>query len=226
VPPGLPAEKCPEPKTCRRYRFINGEVRRWKIGADGRATIPYRINPSGAASTITPEQIEGAVRAATETWERAAPALRFDYKGRTDKFAVQGDGASVISFNAPETERTWTTLDAAGDVVEFDVYFRPGGWVWAPCEQRDGSCTSYSAPGPIAGTSSTDLQAVATHAIGHVLRLDDMTDSNLDRELTMYPGDAEDLQGSRHWTTLALAEVLAAREAYPTDAPLPAIYDP
>lgn len=227
LPPGLPAEKCPEPKTCRRYNLIAGQVHRWRIGPDGRATIRYRINPSHADSTITPEQIEGAVAAAMETWQRAAPTLRFVYEGRTDKLAVQNDGVSVVSFNAPETARTWNTVDAEGNVTEFDIYFGRMGWVWAPCEQRDGSCTPYSTDrDSVSGIYAVDLQAVATHEVGHALWLADMVDNDLDRELTMYPGDAEDLQGSRHWTTLALGDVLGIRTLYPCSCPLPPIYDP
>jgi hypothetical protein len=227
TPPGLPAEKCPEPKTCRRYAFVNGRQARWPVGPDGRATIRYRVNPSGAGSTITPEQIEGAVAAAMETWRRAAPTVRFVYEGRTDKVALQGDGANVVSFNAPETARTWTTPGPDGNLVEFDMYFRRNGWVWHPCEQRDGSCTPYSTEeDPVTGFYATDLQAVATHEVGHVLWLTDMTDNDLDRELTMYPGDGEDLQGSRHWSTLALGDVLGIRGLYPCSCPLPPIYEP
>lgn len=226
-PPGLPAEKCPAPKTCRRHRFIAGQVHRWRIGPDGRATIRYRINPVGADSTITADQIEGAIAAAMTTWERAAPTLRFVYEGRTDKLAVPDDGVSVVSFNAPETARTFNTADAAGDLTEFDIYFRRMGWVWAPCEQRDGSCTPYRTDrDSVSGIYAVDLQAVATHEVGHALWLADMTDNHLDRELTMYPGDAEDLQGSRHWTTLALGDVLGIRALYPCSCPLPPIYEP
>ena len=228
VPTGLPPERCPEPKTCRRYGFIAGESRRWKADGDGRVTIRYAINPSGS-TTLTPEKIEGAMKAAAETWERAAPALRFVYLGRTTQPAVNRDGVSVIDFNGATAEHTWTALDSSGHVAEFDISFSPGGWVWAPCRQADNSCTPYRETtyrGAGASTYSTDVQSVATHAFGHALWLVDMVDNDLDRELTMYPGDGEDLQGSRHWSTLALGDVLGIRSLYPCSCPLPPIYEP
>lgn len=227
VPPGLPAEHCPEPKTCRRYTFGDGTPRKWRAGADGRVTIRYRINPSGATS-ISPESIEGAIRTAFDTWERAAPAVRFVYDGRTSMQATPDDGVSVIAFNGPTTEHTIPTGDKDGNyLTEFDMLYTPNGWTWAPCEQADNSCTPTSGTqtGP-ASSFPRDLQSIATHAAGHALWLGDMEDYSLDRYLTMNPGNWSYPAGSRYWSTLALGDVLGVRALYPCSCPLPPIYSP
>lgn len=224
VPPGLPPEKCPDAKTCRRYAFSGGAPAHWRTGTDGRVTIPYRINPTGA-NPITPEQIEGAMRAAFDTWERAAPALRFVYEGRTSLSGAQGDGVNVISFNGPTAENTGVRTDAEGYIVEFDMLYGPNGWTWAPCQQADGACSPHDTK-DATGQHLGDLQSIATHAAGHALMLRDMTDVDLDRELTMYPNVGSYPPGARQWSTLALGDVLGVRALYPCSCPLPPIYSP
>lgn len=194
---------------------------------DGRVTIPYRINPSGATS-IGPEHIEGALRAAFDTWERAAPALRFVYEGRTTVQATPNDGINVIAFNGPTPEHTVATGDRdSRHVAEFDMLYTSSGWTWAPCQQADDSCTPTTGDttGPVTSTQR-DLQSIATHAVGHALWLADMQNDTLDRNLTMYPDHTQHPPGSRFWSTLALGDVLGVRALYPCSCPLPPIYDP
>jgi len=227
-PSGLPAEKCPEPKTCRRYVFHgDGAPHRWRTGSDGRVTIRYRINPS-AATSLSPEQIEGAIRAAFETWERAAPTLNFVYDGRTTMQAVPDDGVNVIAFNGPTFENTTPMLDREGYVTEFDMLYTANGWAWMSCQQADNSCTPISGTttGP-ASRTPTELQSIATHAVGHALWLGDMDiNDSLNRNLTMFPDHTQHPPGSRFWSTLALGDVLGVRALYPCSCPLPPIYDP
>jgi hypothetical protein len=219
LPPGLPAEKCPEPKTCRYYTFYSDPPYRWPVGPDGRATVEYWVNPSGAPSSITPEEVEGAVAAAFATWERAAPTLRFVYKGRTDRHAVIHDGMNVVAFDG-ERAQAWPSPG------EFDIQFPPTTrWVWAPCEQRDGACTPYSPPTEVGTTNvytEFDLQSTATHEVGHVLWLDHPPAEPAYRELTMQSGSKD----RRSMSTLALGDVLGVRALYPCSCPLPPIYDP
>ena len=222
LPPGLPPEKCPEPKTCRYYTFTGGSPTRWPAGADGRVTIEYWINPA-AAKDISVEDIEGAVAAAFATWQRAAPTLRFVYRGRTDRLAVPGDGVSVVDFNGGVGFPANTSV--RGGPFEFDMQFKPGGWVWAPCEQRDGACTPYretrSKVGPTEA-SAVDLQGVATHEAGHALWLHHPPGDPAYTELTMTGTSGYDRKPS----TLALGDVLGVRALYPCSCPLPPIYDP
>jgi len=227
LPPGLPAEKCPEPKTCRHYAFGLGHPAHWPIGPDGRATIEYWINPTGA-NPITAEEVEGAIAAAFATWQRAAPTVRFVYKGRTNLGPVFGDGVNVVAFNSATTGLTTPTTAKGGKVItEFDMQFRSNGWVWAPCEQRDGSCTPYRYTVAQVGgtkTDAIDLQAVATHEAGHVLWLQHPEQPEA-REMTMSV-EKNQIGGDRFGTTLGLGDVLGVRALYPCSCPLPPIYDP
>jgi hypothetical protein len=215
VAAGLPPEHCPEPKTCRHYSFANDSPPRYPAGEDGRATIEYWMNPSGLdTSTITVEQVEGALAAAFDTWQRAAPTLHFVYRGRTDRLPVTGDGVNVVGFQGAGA---FTPVAVTYGRPEFDMRFGPTGWVWRPCEQRDGACTRLDYP---------ELQGAATHEAGHAVWLDHVTDQNLDRYMTMWPGDNEQGYGDRFWQTLGLGDVLGIRALYPCSCPLPTIYDP
>jgi hypothetical protein len=178
---------------------------------------------------MDPSQAEGAIQAAFATWDRVVPQLHHVYNGRTSRLAVSGDGTNVVDFNNTVNYEL-TSFTADGDhLVEFDTTLSPDAWVWAPCGGADGSCTPYreTTPGPggAAGFVRVDLQSTMTHAVGHTLGLADMRDADVDRELTMFPGDADDLGGSRHWSTLALGDVLGVCSLYHCDT-LPPIYDP
>jgi hypothetical protein len=206
LPPGLPAEKCPEPKSCRSYVFLTPDPYRWPTGPDGRATVEYWVNPTGA-TTMSIDDIEGAVAAAFASWERAAPTLRFVYRGRTDRLALDHDGVNVVAFDGDHNYAFVTQ-------GEFDIHLRPGNWTWSPCEPRDGACAEEP------GITFAELQSTATHEVGHVLWLGHPSDDRANAEMTMYTS----LKRARQ--TLALGDVLGIRALYPCSCPLPPIYDP
>jgi hypothetical protein len=166
------------------------------------------------------------MRGAFDTWERADPMLSFVYRGRTALQATSNDGMNVIAFNGPTIEHTVPVANGER-ITEFDMLFTPNGWTWAPCHQADNSCTPVrgNTTGPVTDTP-LELQSIATHAVGHALWLGDMEDSRLDRDLTMYPDHTQHPPGARHWSTLALGDVLGIRSLYPCSCPLPPIYDP
>lgn len=216
LPPGLPPEKCPDAKTCRRYVFETGKPVRYPAGPDGRVTIAYWINFAGLdTSTITLEEAEAAIAAAFQTWANAAPTLRFVYRGRTNHPVVTDDGWNVVGFQAA------TTVTHAGN-PELDIEFTPSGWKWEPCEQRDNSCTPVTKPSGPVTTSQHDLQSIATHEAGHALGLGHPRNYETDREMTMYAADLD----ARSPSTLALGDVLGIRATYPCSCPLPPIYSP
>lgn len=219
VPPGLPPEKCPDAKTCRRYGFKgDGSPARWPIGPNGRATIHYNVYPFGSRTSLSVDQITQAIAAAFATWQRAAPALEFVYDGIASKPPTDADGVNTVGFGTGVF--TGTATDS-GHITESDIYLGASPYVWHPCEQRDDSCTPANDGGEL------DLEAITTHEAGHLLWLRDMTDETLERELTMHPGTGAQLTSTdRFWNTLALGDVLGIRALYPCSCPLPPIYSP
>ncbi|HEX2039400.1 MAG TPA: hypothetical protein VHF47_06665 [Acidimicrobiales bacterium] len=226
-PAGLPPEKCPDAKTCRRYAFQDASTNaarapRWPTGPDGLVTIRYSINPFG--SGLSNEQVQGAVAAAFATWQAAAPKLRFVFDGLTSRAPTPRDGHNDIGF--VHASAAHAVIHNDGSVmVEADMLFGggPGSWTWEPCENRDGSCTNTNVPNSTGGCCRKELQAAVTHEAGHWLWLGDMTNDALDRELTMSPR----VPFNDRWrSTLALGDVLGVRALYPCSCPLPPIYAP
>ena len=152
-------------------------------------------------------------------WERATASLDFTFDGFTDLLPVPGDGVNVIGCGNANGEHAIPTV-TNGRIVEADMLLAAStAWTYTPCEQADNSCT------PTGGTPS--IHVFITHGFGHWLWLTDMTDPNLDYELTMSPGTSDTIsKGSRHWATLALGETIAVRELYPTTSPVPPIFSP
>lgn len=220
VPSGLPPEKCPEAKTCRRYAF-KGEPARWPTGPNGRATVRYKVYVSQSQSQLSMDQITQAIAAAFATWQRAAPTLQFVYDGIASQPPLDNDGINTVGLSPTTYIRTGTATDN-GRVTESDIYLGVGPYVWHPCEQRDNSCTALDND-----REGHDLQAITTHEVGHLLWLGDMPDATLDHELTMHPGTGDQAtKTSRFWNTLALGDVLAIRSLYPCSCALPPIYSP
>lgn len=221
LPSGLPAEKCPDAKSCRRGALLTDKPLPWPTGANGRATVRYRVNTNGSTSKLTPSQMADAIAASFRTWQTAAPILEFVFEGFSSDPLVEGDGQNTISF-APGWAHAPIRGTSDGHMAEADMYLGSADYVWNRCEQRDGSCT------PVDDGGRIDLQALVTHEAGHWLGLADMNDDVVDRELTMSPraSAANSPPPDRRQVTLALGDVLWIRKTYPCSCPLPSIYSP
>ena len=220
VPPGLPAEKCPAAKTCRRYGYVLNPPVRWPVGPNGRATIHYRVYPQGSQTALSADQITRDIAEALATWQAAAPTLEFVFDGTTSNPPVAGDGVNTIGFSP--TNIFTNVKGEEGVIREADMFLGPSPYVSYPCEQRDNSCTQLHNSG-----EGFDLQGIVTHEAGHFVGLGDMNDTALERELTMHPGSGSQTTSTdRFWVTLALGDVLGIRSLYPCSCPLPPIYSP
>ncbi len=212
--------KCPNPKTCDIYQFIEGPGEKgWRPNthgcSGGMICIRYSINstrPQGGS--ISADQIKDAIQAALKIWSSASPKLQFIYLGTTTREPKQGDGFTDFALG----NNVMYVSDADGYVQEADILRAPtdfgNAWSWDPCAQRDESCTPT-------GKGTTDIQDRVTHELGHTLGLADLSQNDA-RELTMYPAGPAD----RHRNTLGLGDVLGIRKLYPCNCPLPPIYDP
>lgn len=206
--------QCPNPKTCPTYAISPGQ-RGWRPGPDGVARIPFYLDttvPTG--SDVTPAQMREAYFAAMRVWESSNPRIKFDYRGDTSRAQVTGDGVSQFAWGLSVTTRT----DGDGYLIEADINRSTamGSDAWSPCEQRDGSCTDTH-------DGKLDLQDALTHELGHTLGLADLPDRPDTHWLTMQHGIEVN---ERFRNTLARGDVLGVRHLYPTDAPMPPIYDP
>lgn len=224
--PGLPPEKCPDAKRCRRYIFSDGNsdaerAPRWPAGPDGVSVVRYNINPFG--SGLPDDRVRGAVEAAFATWQAAAPGVRFVFTGFTTRTPTLDDGYNDIGFT-PSPTYAFPKSDGRR-MVEADMLLAasPGDWTWEPCRQRDGSCTTTCVENEARTGCRAELQSVVTHEAGHWLWLGDMTNDETDRELTMSPRFPD---YDRWRSTLALGDVLGLRALYPCSCPLPPIYSP
>lgn len=226
--PGLPAERCPDAKTCRRYTFLAGagvdasRAPRWPVGGDGFAVVRYHVNPFG--SGLPQDDVRGAVERAFETITRAVPILRFELAGFTDRLPTPDDGHNDIGFSNARTAHAGVDWQGT-TMTEVDMLFAANGqWTWSPCEQRDGSCTKTCVRGDSrVAVCGAELQSIVTHEGLHWAGLGDMYETETDRELSASPqGSVSD----RFRSTLALGDVLGLRALYPCSCPLPTIYSP
>jgi hypothetical protein len=226
LPPGLPPEKCPDAKTCRRYVFGGSSTAanapRWSKGSDGFAAVRYHVNPTG--SGLASDQVKGAAERAFATIMNAAPTLRIEFAGFTDRIPALGDGFTDIGFvNANTAHAIPTVRD--GVIVEADMLLAaaPGFWTWEPCEQRDNSCTPVCVKTPDGRGCRNELQSAFTHEGIHWFWLGDLSNNETDQEMTMWP---QPPFHNRFRSTLALGDVLGLRALYPCSCPLPPIYSP
>ena len=225
--PGLPAEKCPDAKTCRRYTFLAGagvdasRAPRWPVGGDGFAVVRYHVNPLG--SGLPQDDVRGASERAFETIARAAPTLRFELAGFTDRLPTPGDGYNDIGFSNASTAHALNRSQGT-TMTEVDMLLgASGNWTWSPCEQRDGSCTPVCVRTSSGTGCRSELQSAVTHEGLHWAGLGDTTNDETDRELSASPRTPF---YDRWRSTLALGDVLGLRAPYPCSCPLPTIYAP
>lgn len=200
------SRSCPDPRSCALYRLL---PYRWAT-RQGKIVIPFFVNAT--QPWVSGDRAVGAILRATEPWMKANPSVKLVFKGVTDKLPGTEDGANVIGWG-PLEPGTIAAADRfhpneSKRIREADITFNvllP--WAWTPCAQRHGSCTRV----PSDLISYLDIQAIATHELGHWLGLDDLTDEAA-RNLTMYGNVGP---GERQSSTLGLGDIRGLRAAYP-----------
>jgi hypothetical protein len=185
--------------------------------------LHYSINPTASGSSLTGQQIVGAINAAAQAWMAADPAVQLVYDGTTTNQPALND---VVGFGPEPSSAQLSKPDQNNHYTGFSITISVGNWDWRPCDPVNGRpCSTYS--------GADDLQNVVSHEWGHVLGLGHPANANnADTELTMYGGfpqacnGGSSWQGCRAFDTLGLGDVRGERALYPTSAPIPTLYSP
>ncbi len=152
------------------------ELPGWHLPAGG---ISYVVNLDKAPPEVAAGALDALGRAVA-TWESVDVDKQLTFQGTTDILRPRYDGNNVINWRRI-SRRTiavaYIWYDPSTDeVLDVDMVFN-ARVPWAITDQAAGDC------GGTAG--AYDLQAVATHELGHWLGLDDLYDAS-DGDLTMY----------------------------------------
>lgn len=138
---------------------VGGEVMtvRWPDGP-----VRWYASDEGIPN-VAPAMFQAAVARAFDTWERVpTAAVSFSFAGFTSAAPFDEDGLTVLGFEAePDLDRvlgatSFVVDEISGEVVEADIFFN-SIFAWSAADAGD--------------ANRFDLQAVATHEIGHLLGL-------------------------------------------------------
>jgi hypothetical protein len=218
----LTVSGCPDPTTCPLYEL---GLHTWPTDGEGIAVIDFSINTGRLG-----EEAGVALRNAAKTWTQANPNLRFSFTDLTGRTGLRG-----TQTNDGRSDIVWAPLDpglisvasirSAGEwIIEADITLNSLlPWSWKPCSGDNQACSREGA--------RYDVQAIATHELGHVLCLGHPDRASVGtelqdpaRDLTMY---SHPKPGDRKQATLGLGDVLGIREAYPCGSCLmPRLYNP